>query len=403
MKNVVIVGGGTAGWLSAMYIKKKYPFYNITLIESTDIGILGAGEGGTPNLRSIIVDDFGLDEDDFLKSVNGTKKYGIIFDKWNVDASHSFIHGFSPDGLENETYSYHFDARLFAQYLKTKAIELGVIHVDNEISDFKLENDFVTKIQLKDNSTIPVDFLIDCSGFSRLVIGKLFKTKWNSYEDELLINSAIPFFINKTNKDLNQRTIAEAAEDGWYWQIPLQNRWGCGYLFNDTLVDDESIILKIKEKFSEEEITINKKIKFKPGCFDKVWISNCVAIGLSTGFLEPLEATSIMTIIFQLRRLPSDLFDYTHREQYNYNVKQYNYQNMLFIRHHYNCSRNDSEFWKIYRSKAVPNDLQRIYNKLTGPNILDTFNVDEKTLTFSVGNYKHIMINNFIKTQNTLL
>jgi tryptophan halogenase len=403
MRNIVIVGGGTAGWLSAMYIKKKYPLYNITLIESTDIGILGAGEGGTPNLRSIIVDDFGLDENEFLKSVNGTKKYGIIFDKWNVDSGHSFIHGFSPDGLENETYSYHFDARLFAQYLKTKAIELGVIHMDNEISDFELDNEFVTKILLKDGSNILVDFLIDCSGFSRLVIGKLFDTKWNSYEDELLINSAIPFFIHKSNKDLNQRTIAEAAEDGWYWQIPLQNRWGCGYLFNDTLIDDESIILKIKKKFFEDEITINKKIKFKPGCFDKVWISNCVAVGLSTGFLEPLEATSIMTTIFQLRRLPTDLFDYAHREQYNYNVKQYNYQNMLFIRHHYNCSRNDSEFWKIYRSKAVPNDLQRIYNKLTGPNILDTFNVDEKTLTFSVGNYKHIMINNFIKTQNTLL
>ncbi len=336
MKEIVIVGGGTAGWLSAIYIKKKYSNYNVTLIESSQIGILGAGEGGTPNLRSIIMDEFGFDEEEFLKNVNGTKKYGIIFDKWNDDLNHSFIHGFASDGSENNLYSYHFDARLFAEYLKSKAIELGVVHLDAEVDEFKLNNGFINEIVLKDKSTLFTDFIIDCSGFSRLLIGKLFKGKWNSYENDLLINSAIPFFIHKANTNINQKTIAEAAEDGWYWQIPLQNRWGCGYLYNDTMIDDDSIILKIKEKYKNETITINKKIKFQPGCFEDVWISNCIGIGLSTGFLEPLEATSIMTIIFQLRRLPIDLFDYSYRDMYNYNVRQYNYQNIIVIRHHYN-------------------------------------------------------------------
>ena len=129
MKNIIIVGGGTAGWLSAYFLKRKYPEYNVSLIESTVIGILGAGEGGTPNLRSIIVDDFGFDEDEFLEKVNGTKKYGIIFDKWHSDKKHSFIHGFGYDGLENDLYSYHFNARLFAEFLKNKSVEKGVNHI----------------------------------------------------------------------------------------------------------------------------------------------------------------------------------------------------------------------------------------------------------------------------------
>ncbi len=403
MKEIVIVGGGTAGWLSAIYIKTKYSNYNVTLIESSQIGILGAGEGGTPNLRSIIIDEFGFDESEFLKKVNGTKKYGIVFDKWSDGLNHSFIHGFASDGSENSLYSYHFDARLFAEYLKSKAIELGVVHLDAEVDEFKLNNGFINEIVLKDKSTLFTDFIIDCSGFKRLLIGKLFKTKWNSYEKDLLINSAIPFFIHKANTNINQKTIAEAAEDGWYWQIPLQNRWGCGYLYNDTMIDDDSIILKIKEKYKNETITINKKIKFQPGCFEDVWISNCIGIGLSTGFLEPLEATSIMTIIFQLRRLPIDLFDYSYRDMYNYNVRQYNYQNMMFIRHHYNCSRKDSEFWKTYKNKSIPKDLESIYNNLTHKNLLETYKIDENTLTFSIGQYKHIMLNNFIKTKNTLL
>jgi len=250
VKEIVIVGGGTAGWLSAIYIKTKYSNYNVTLIESSHIGILGAGEGGTPNLRSIIIDEFGFNEEQFLKNVNGTKKYGIVFDKWSDGLKHSFIHGFASDGSENSLYSYHFDARLFAEYLKSKAIELGVVHLDAEVDEFKLNNGFINEIVLKDKSTLFTDFIIDCSGFSRLLIGKLFKTKWNSYEKDLLINSAIPFFIHKANTDINQKTIAEAAEDGWYWQIPLQNRWGCGYLYNDTMIDDDSIILELTKKIN---------------------------------------------------------------------------------------------------------------------------------------------------------
>lgn len=404
MKSIVIVGGGTSGWLSAYFLKKKYPNYNISLIESTDIGILGAGEGGTPNLRSILIDDFGFNEDEFLKAVNGTKKYGIVFDKWHNDKTHSFIHGFNYNGLENDLYSYHFNARLFAEFLKTKSMQIGVSHIDDEVTKIHLDGNIISTIQLKNSSDVNADFIIDCSGFSRLIIGKVYNSKWNSYEDELLINSALPFFINESNTTIKQRTIAEAVECGWMWKIPLQNRWGCGYLYNDTITDDEFIQNEIQRLYGDRDIQINKKIKFKAGSYENVWMENCIAVGLSSGFLEPLEATSIMTIIFQLRNLPENIFDYTKRDEYNYNVNKYNYQNMLFLRHHYNCSRNDSEFWMRYHNKNLPDMLMHIYSSLnTEDKISDIFNIDNKVITFTKEQYQHILTNNFLKKEKTLI
>jgi tryptophan halogenase len=404
MKNIVIVGGGTAGWLSALFLKRKYPIYNVTLIESTVIGILGAGEGGTPNLKSIIVDYFGFDENEFLEKVNGTKKYGIIFDKWHKDLNHSFVHGFGYDGLENDLYSYHFNARLFAEFLKNKSVERGVNHIDAEISEFINLDNNINTIVLNTGDKIVVDFVFDCSGFSRMVIGKLHKTKWNSYEDELIINSALPFFINKPNKEINQRTIAEAIDYGWMWKIPLQDRWGCGYLYNNQMVDDEKIASEISRLHSNENITINKKIKFNPGVYENVWVENSLAIGLSSGFLEPLEATSIMTIIYQLRHLPEDIFDYSKRDEYNRNVNIYNNQNMIFLRHHYNCSRNDTIFWKTYRDKKLPPILEKVYSTInTQEKIADVFGVNDNVVTFTKEQYVHVMNNNFLKKEKTLI
>jgi len=404
MKNIIIVGGGTAGWLSAYFLKRKYPEYNVSLIESTVIGILGAGEGGTPNLRSIIVDDFGFDEDEFLEKVNGTKKYGIIFDKWHSDKKHSFIHGFGYDGLENDLYSYHFNARLFAEFLKNKSVEKGVNHIDDEVLNFTQKNNQICEAVLKNGNTIKSDFIIDCSGFSKLIIGNLYKSKWNSYDDELLINSALPFFINEPNVELKQRTIAEAVEWGWMWKIPLQNRWGCGYLYNDSMIDDDFIKNEITRLYGDRNIQINKKIKFSAGSYENVWVENCLAVGLSSGFLEPLEATSIMTIIFQLRHLPVDIFDYLERNNYNYKVNKFNYQNMLFLRHHYNCSRNDTLFWKTYQDKKLPEMLEKIYSTLNHSTpISDVININNGTLTFTKEQYKHILINNFLKKENTLI
>lgn len=405
---VTIVGGGTAGWLTAFYIKYFYSDYDVSLIESTQIGILGAGEGGTPNLYELLIDTFGFNENEFLSSVNGTKKYGISFDKWNADLEYCFLHGFGKDLLEDEnSYSYHFDARLFAEFMKKKSLGIGVKHIDGEICNFKLDDNKVNKIILKDGTHINTDFVFDCSGFSRLIIGKLYNTKWNSYEDELLVNSAIPFFINEPNINLNQKTIAEAMPYGWMWKIPLQNRWGCGYLYNDRMIDDDHIENEVLRLYGDRNIKINKKIKFNAGSYENVWVENCIAIGLSSGFLEPLEATSIMTIIYQLRMLPENLSNNLAKDSYNYYVNNINFQNMMFIRHHYNCSRNDSVFWFTYRNKPLSKIMLEIYDgvKSSYKFLKTTFEIEntKNLLMFSESQYRHILHNNFVKNKKTFI
>jgi tryptophan halogenase len=404
MKKIVIIGGGTAGWLSAIYIKKKYTNHKISIVESSNIGILGAGEGSTPNLKELLVSQFGFNEEDFLNKVNGTKKFGITFEGWNSDINHSFVHGFN-DGIEHSNlYSYHFNARLFAEYLKEFALNIGVEYIDNEIKDFELIDNKVSKIIFEDLSTIDTDFVIDCSGFKRLIIGNLYKEKWKSYKSELIVNSAVPFFLTQDRLDEYPKTIAKAVEYGWIWKIPLQDRWGCGYIFSDKHTNETEIINEINKMFGDKILTINKPIKFNAGCYENVWVENCIAIGLSGGFLEPLEATSIMTTIVQLTNLPNDIFDNTKRDLYNQVIHNVNYQNMMFIRHHYNCSRNDSSFWKEYRNMVLPDELTKIYNKAANPkSVFDILNINNKNIVFSLAQYMLIYENNFIKKGKYLI
>ena len=132
--------------------------------------------------------------------------------------------------------------------------------INKQKLDIKKLAQMIKDLQIKSGNEIKVDFVIDCSGFHRLVIGNLYNSKWNSYEDELLVNSALPFFINEQNTDIKQKTIAEATDWGWMWKIPLQNRWGCGYLYNDTIIDDEFIKKEIEKLYKDKDIQINKKI-----------------------------------------------------------------------------------------------------------------------------------------------
>jgi tryptophan halogenase len=405
MKKITIIGGGTAGWLSALYLKNRYTNYKISIVESSKIGILGAGEGGTPNLKGLLINELGIDEDEFLNRVNGTKKYGIVFEGWNENVNYSFVHGFDNNGLEaSYAYSYHFNARLFAEFLKEIALKRDIEYIDNEIKDFELLDNKISKIIFEDNSNVQTDFIIDCSGFKRLVIGNLYKGNWKSYENELIVNSAVPFFLPHKNMDRYPKTIAKAVDYGWMWQIPLQDRWGCGYIFSDKYTNEDTIVGEINKMFGDTNTIINKPIKFNAGCYENVWIENSIAIGLSGGFLEPLEATSIMTTIIQLRRLPDDIFDNSKREWYNKFIHNINYQNMMFIRHHYNCSRSDTDFWKEYQNMILPDELKDIYDTYNNKkDILDILNIKDKTINFTLSQYMLIYVNNFIKKQKKLI
>ena len=383
-KKILVMGGGTAGWLTALYITKTFPQHHVTLMESKPIGILGAGEGSTPHLTSFL-NMLGVDLQELLKECKGTIKQGISFENWNGDGEKYFhpfavrnqYYHFSIDNLfghtcydyylkhlihrkmplkdhtyssiqsykniidtDNIDHSIHFDAHLLADYLKkiTKVDK----HIYDEIKEIKHdEHGNITSI-----NNVECDFVFDCTGFRRELIGKVFNRKWKSYQKHLPIKKAIPFFLPTDNKPYTQ---AIAMKYGWVWKIPLQHRYGAGYIFDSDYITEEEAFNEAKEMFPEIEYT--RTIKFDAGRYEQTWVKNCLAVGLSSGFTEPLEATSIWMATEQLRTLETfvDIMftnDEDTKQEYNKLIANNNDIVMEFLHFHYMTKRNDSPFWK---------------------------------------------------------
>jgi tryptophan halogenase len=321
MNNIVIVGGGAAGWLSALFVEKNFDNpKTITLIESEEIGILGAGEGSV-GLMPIFLQSLDIDVYEFLVEVNGTPKLGINFENWNGDGE-SYLHHFKhmpefdisksikeyygylyKNGLRiknNEitstvvnsskihpklSASFHFDAHLVAKYLRKIAESKGIVRVEGIVKSFSQKpNGDIVEINLESGKSIKSDFVFDCSGFKRLIIGELFKTKWKDYSDILPVNSAIPFFLPQSDVEIKPHTRAIAMKYGWTWMIPLQNRWGCGYIYDDSYINEEEAKKEVSE-FLGNSIEFNNylilsgdlhfgSIIYKTSLRDKVIIEN---------------------------------------------------------------------------------------------------------------------------------
>lgn len=410
MKKVVIIGGGTAGWLTALYIQKNLGDSEITLIASSKIGILGAGESSTPNFPAIL-EILGINEIDFVKETKSTIKVGNDFINWRGDGKnvvHTFMGG--PESL----HGFHFDARLVANYLQNISLERGVKYVDAEITGFnQLENGDVNEILLNDSTSIESDFVFDCSGFARLIIGKLYKEEWISYNQYLNIDTAIAFFLpqeDKLSHESKTTTKSIAMKCGWMWKAPLQHRWGCGYAFNSNYIDEEGAKSEVEE-YLGREISIVKTFKFNPGCYKNAWVNNCVAIGLSYSFLEPLEATSLLTSIMMLRRLKILDFDSKNKNLFNDFFRSINEQNLLFIKYQYMCDRDDSKFWIDQKNVDVPERLLKIVNKngelliKSNDDIKSVFEIvdDTKSVVFGFYSYNTIYKKNSKKFSNVLI
>jgi tryptophan halogenase len=421
--NIVIVGGGTAGWLTALTMNKISKDTNITLIESDEIGILGAGEGSTPNFSKLIK-ILDIDYFDFIKKTNSTHKLGISFENWNGDGK-KYMHPFTSEhnefdwtisngkniaseylgyifkneidindvilsnkmAYENKTpshmnmYGYHFDANSVANYLKELGEQRGIKRIEGIVDSFnKDNNNNINCIKLKSNESIDdVDFVFDCSGFNRLIIGKEYNTNWKSYEDKLLVNTAMPFFLPQFKTEINPYTRAIAMKYGWMWMIPLQHRWGCGYIFDDNYITSEEAKKEVEEFFGHD-IETNRSIKFKAGRFEKTWQGNCIALGLSSGFTEPIEATSIFMAVNQLSLISEELIrkflsgNSRIREEYNTAISTLNDDVCDFLQFHYFTKRSDTAFWKEYFFKSKKSSkLQRKINswKVNVPKLLD--------------------------------
>jgi tryptophan halogenase len=431
LDHIVVVGGGSAGWASALLINKLFPSSKVTLIESLEIGILGAGEGSTPQLISFF-DDIGIPVSDLVKETKATIKNGIKFTNWNNDGSyyfHSFatthsrldnINAFdcannyhlgtvmavsnnSPcsefdflsvisesnrvpflyNGETNPsinpilnftglgTFSIHFDATLLAQYMKKIGKERGVECIENTIVDVttNVVGD-VTGLTLSDGQIVFPDFVIDCSGFKRLIIGKVYNSHWDSYNDYLPADSALPFFL-PIDEEIPPYTESIAMKYGWMWKIPLQHRYGCGYVYDSTLITEEEARIELESYLGfEPEYPRKDKggFKFEAGCYATPWVNNCIAIGLSAGFIEPLEATAIFSALDSLRKALYDPSLLINRspvaiERYNKETTNYLKDISYFIYFHYMSQRNDTDFWTRFKEEdRIPKEVKRVLN-----------------------------------------
>ena len=435
-KKIVVVGGGTAGWLTALKAQRSYPDLDIAVIESKDIGILGAGEGSTPFLVDFF-DHLGIPLSDLIKNCDATIKNGIRFTNWNNDGDF-YYHGFSttdrslgfeavsdkylsnsplitasialndsvkkidftekiseakkvPFILEGNkrdfgfvankdpindykkiaNISLHINAVKLADRLKEIGIERGIKLVEGTIKDVLLdENDYVKSLVLDTNEKINCDFVFDCSGFHRLIIGKVYNSKWKSYSDFLPVDSAVPFFVEMTDK-IPSYTEAIAMKYGWMWKIPLQTRFGCGYVYDSSLISEEEAVKEIEE-FLGYEPTYPRKDKggfrFSAGCYEEPWINNCVAIGLAANFVEPLEATSLWVSMVGLSNIfssPNFLINNCQgiRSEFNKLILDMNDDVSNFIYFHYMTLRKDTKFWEKFSYENAPKELQVKINK----------------------------------------
>ena len=362
-----VIGGGTAGWLTALTLL-KIPNHdsNVILIESDKVPSVGAGEGTTPNILQILK-YLQIPRNVFMERTRATKKIGIDFSGWNGKGSQystQYDHLFENNtGLAGLDFAYHFDSLAIITYLKEVAIQRGVVHVVDHYQSCDRDGDIITNINLRDYGKLPVERVYDCSGFARLIIGKEYGTKWINTEEYLPVNSAIPFTLPmKDNvKGKDTRTRAVAMKYGWLWMIPLQSRWGCGYVHDGSLISEEDARKEIEEYVGKPIFgsLSARRISFKSGYYEKPYVGNVVAIGLSSGFFEPLEATSLATTVKQLFRITTKGFNYNIDTENKY-FNSVQRQILWFLTLHYISDRDDTEFWKKHKTKGMPKELLNI-------------------------------------------
>jgi len=441
MQNMTVVGGGTAGWLTALLLNAHHPYKNITVIESDDIGILGAGEGTVTHFINVL-DMLGIPVSDIVKYADGTIKSAIKFTNWNsTDPDDYYYHPFGvnqglnymslnteyfnhtcltpligmykDDDFKNNnfinkisekykapfipefnseaqnsnpifqhkslsTFAMHFNARKLADFLKSVALERGIVRVEGIVENIvSKDNGDITSLDLDNGNSVECDFVFDCTGLQRLIIGKHFGSKWNSYSEYLPCDTAMPFFIKTDSDEVEPYTEAIAMKYGWVWKIPVHGRYGCGYVFDSDYTNLEEAKKEVEERFGCE-IEVPRTFNFSAGCYDKTWINNCIAVGLSSGFIEPLEATSIWTstmnvldVVVWLDRLESG--DQADRDFFNKTFVKRNQEIVNFLCFHYMGKRNDSEFWQNWKNKKLPQELENLSQrwKRTVPSFAD--------------------------------
>ena len=404
VKRVVIAGGGTAGWtVAAALVKNLGPLLAITLVESDAIGTVGVGESTIPTARRFH-ELIGLDEQAFVRATGASFKLGIAFEDW-ARVGDRYFHSFGVTGpstwmadfqhmwleareqgfagelgdycLELQAakegkfqggrgsplnYAYHLDATAYGQFLRGIAEPQGVRRVEGKIAEVKVAPDsgFIEALVLESGETVEGDLFIDCTGFRGLLIEGALATGWDDWSHWLPTDSALAVQTEAVGP-ARPYTRAVAHPAGWQWQIPLQHRVGNGLVYCSRFMSDDEAQALLAERVEGPMLTEPRLIRFKAGSRRKEWHKNCVAIGLASGFVEPLESTSIHLIMIAVTRL-MQLFPFggvneAVAERYN-DVARREIEGIRdFIILHYYLNERDEPFWQECRSLDIPASL----------------------------------------------
>jgi len=410
MNEIVIVGGGSAGWMAAIAIGARFPEKRITVVASSAMGPIGVGESVTGVVIEFVADPLhGLNMGEFFRRCDPTFKMGLWYKNWHgagteylspIDAplryfKHSYEtnteeffakaaadgarlgevqmfgllmrrnqtdHFREQDGSVNTQLAHascHFDALKFAAWLQEIAsARPNIRHVDDLVESFEqdAETGYVTKIRTETGLEIAGDFFIDCTGFHRLLFEKAYQPKWKSYADYIKVDSAIPTVQPYAPAEpMPNYTMATAMPHGWMWQIPTQSRLGKGYVFSSRYISDEQAVSELRAVGLEPGDN-PRILRFTPGRFEKQWEGNVCTIGLSGVFSEPLEASTIHGMSVQIRLLTELYLPFCTRDAMAGMAEQYNrlvaaaYDDYVdFISFHYHTGRADTEFWRDYQ------------------------------------------------------
>ena len=391
VKKLLIVGGGTAGLISAIIIK-KYLSIQVDIVHSKNIGIIGVGEGSTEHFRQFM-DFAGIDQHTIIKECDATFKSGIMFSGWgDKDYLHSVGGGFEKKAGQypfvyakqvgentgylnprllwnnridkywlnkNETppfNQFHFNTHKLNAYLIKVAKSLGINVMEDDIQDINLDEAGNIKSLTGVTSMYEYDFYIDSTGFKRILMSKL-GANWVSYGKYLKMKSAITFQTSDTD-EYNLWTVAKAMDYGWLFRIPVWGRYGNGYIFDSDYIDADTAKAEVDKLFNGS-VEVGKQFNFDPGALDRQWIKNCCAIGLSSSFIEPLEASSIGTSIQQSFILMHKLANYDESviKSYNKSITEITDNIRDFVVLHYVTKKTNTSFWKDVSALPLPDSL----------------------------------------------
>ncbi|MGJ8559205.1 MAG: tryptophan halogenase family protein [Litorimonas sp.] len=412
LKHLVIVGGGSAGWMTAAALSSMLDSHKvrITLVESEQIGTVGVGEATIPdmiNFNRLL----GISEADFMKATDATFKLGIEFANWGRQGD-SYFHPFGEHGVDMQgvdfhqywllshqngsehpiedyslcaaagkankfthpaqnpnsvlsklRYAYHFNATKYAKFLRFYAEKRGVTRIEGKVETVALapETGHVHTLSLDNGQTIEGDFFFDCTGFRALLMRQTLGVGFEDWAHWLPCNSALTVACEHTDV-LPSYTRSTAQSAGWQWRIPTQSRTGNGHIYSTDFMGDDEAQKILMEGLDGAPIGDPRTIRFKTGCVEKFWHKNCIGIGLASGFLEPLESTSLYLIQMGISKFislfPTGALQPVVVAEYNRQMRQqFDQVRDFIILHYYATERDDSPFWNYCRTMEIPDSL----------------------------------------------